>query len=102
MSKHDIDTHMTWDEWFMTACEYYEIPLDIPIVDERIDGKQCCVTPRMMMDTMRDLEMSRELCAKFTLAAKDREEVLNLWINFVRDSFKCGVTFLPDMFGPLS
>jgi hypothetical protein len=97
MSKYTIDIPMTWDEWFMTACEYYKIPIDEPVVNEIIDGKQCCVTPRMMMDTMRNLEMSRELCAKFTLAAKDSDEVLNLWTGFVKDSFRCGVTFLHDL-----
>jgi hypothetical protein len=96
MSKYVIDLHMTWDEWFMTACDYYNIPWDEPLVNEVIDGRLCYVTPQMWMDTLRDLEITRELCGKFTLAAKDREEVLAQWTGVIKRAFRRGETFLPD------
>jgi hypothetical protein len=96
MSKHTIDLHMTWDEWFHTACDYYDIPFDQPLVNEIIHGKQCCVTPQMVMDTLRDLEMSRQLFIGFTMARDTHEDVLDMWTGFIQDAFRHGETFLPD------
>jgi hypothetical protein len=96
MSKHTIDLHMTWDQWFRTACDYYHIPFDQPLVDEIIDGKRCCVTPQMLMDTLHDLELSRQLFIGFTMARDTHDDVLDMWQRFIKRALSYGETFLPD------
>jgi hypothetical protein len=50
----------------------------------------------MVMDTLRDLEMSKQLFIGFTMARDTHEDVLDMWQKFVRRGFGRGETFLPD------
>jgi hypothetical protein len=51
----------------------------------------------MLMDTLRDLEMSRQLFIGFTMARDTHEDVLDMWQTHIRHMFGKGETFLPDL-----